>query len=90
MSCSTKSRLLNLRDLLETYLAFAPKGFTSFAKAMPVWIKDKLFQKSALIKELKSTLDESVDWRERCCSLSITYHMQQVHIILHPLIVLQC
>ena len=27
--------------LLETYLAFAPKGFTSFAKAMPVWIKDK-------------------------------------------------
>ena len=51
--------------LLETYLAFAPKGFTSFAKAMPVWIKDKLFQKSALIKELKSTLDESVEWRER-------------------------
>jgi carbamoyltransferase len=51
--------------LLETYLAFAPKGFTSFVKAMPVWIKDKLFQKSALIKELKSTLDESVDWRER-------------------------
>ena len=51
--------------LLETYLAFAPKGFTSFAKAMPVWIKDKLFQKSALIKELKSTLDERVDWRER-------------------------
>ena len=51
--------------LLETYLAFAPKGFTSFAKAMPVWIKDKLFQKSALIKELKATLDESVDWRKR-------------------------
>jgi carbamoyltransferase len=51
--------------LLETYLAFAPKGFTSFAKAMPVWTKDKLYQKSALIKELKSTLDESVDWRER-------------------------
>jgi len=51
--------------LLETYLAYAPKGFTSFAKAIPVWIKDKLFQKSVLIKELKSTLDESVDWRER-------------------------
>ena len=51
--------------LLETYLAFAPKGFASFAKAMPVWIKDKLFQKSALIKELESTLDESVDWTER-------------------------
>jgi carbamoyltransferase len=51
--------------LLETYLAFAPKGFASFAVAMPVWIKDKLFQKSALIKELKSTLDEDVNWRER-------------------------
>ena len=51
--------------LLETYLAFAPKGFVSFAKAMPMWIKDKLFQKSALIKELKSTLDEDVKWSER-------------------------
>ena len=51
--------------LLETYLAFAPKGFTSFAKAMPVWIKDKLFQKYALIKELRSKLDEKVDWRKR-------------------------
>ena len=51
--------------LLETYLAFAPKGFTSFAKAMPVWIKDKLFQKYALVKELKSKLDENVEWRER-------------------------
>ena len=51
--------------LLETYLAFAPKGFKSFVKAMPLWIKNKLFQKSALIKELKSTLDESVNWRER-------------------------
>ena len=32
---------------------------------MPVWIKDKLFQKSALIKELKSTLDKNIEWRER-------------------------
>ncbi len=51
--------------LLETYLAFAPKGFTSFTKAMPIWIKDKLFQKSALVKELKSALDEDINWRER-------------------------
>ncbi len=51
--------------LLETYLAFAPKGFKSFAMAMPVWIKDKLFQKSVLIKELETTLGENVDWRER-------------------------
>ena len=51
--------------LLETYLAFAPRGFASFSKAMPVWIKDKLFQKSALIKELKSKIDGDVNWRER-------------------------
>ena len=51
--------------LLETYLAFAPKGFASFFKAMPLWIKDKLFQKSALSKELTETLGEDVDWHER-------------------------
>ena len=51
--------------LLETYLAFAPKGFKSFAKAMPVWIKDKLFQKSILIKELANTLGAGINWRER-------------------------
>ena len=51
--------------LLETYLAFAPRGFPGFAKAMPVWIKDKLFQKSALIKELKATLDSDINWCER-------------------------
>ena len=51
--------------LLETYLAFAPKGFSSFSKAMPVWIKDKLFQKSVLIKELKTALNDDVNWNER-------------------------
>ena len=51
--------------LLETYLAFAPKGFTSFAKSIPVWIKDKLFQKSAIIKELKSELGKDINWHER-------------------------
>jgi carbamoyltransferase len=56
---------LKFERLLETYLAFAPKGFSSFIKAMPLWIKDKLFQKSTLIKELKSTLGEKVNWTER-------------------------
>ena len=56
---------LKFERLLETYLAFAPKGFASFAKAIPVWLKDKLFQKSALIKELKSTLGNEVNWRKR-------------------------
>lgn len=51
--------------LLETYLAFAPNGFTSFAKSMPLWIKDKLFQKNALVKELKHSLSGDVDWNQR-------------------------
>ena len=51
--------------LLETYLAFAPKGFKSFTKVMPVWIKDKLFQKAALVKELNNIFSDDVNWRER-------------------------
>ena len=44
---------LKFERLLETYVAFAPKGFLSFSKAIPVWIKDKLFQKKMLFNELK-------------------------------------
>ena len=44
---------LKFERLLETYVAFAPKGFVSFAKAMPLWIKEKLFQKNLLFKKLK-------------------------------------
>jgi len=42
---------LKFERLLETYLAFAPKGFASFKMAMPVWLKEKLFQKRLLIEE---------------------------------------
>ena len=56
---------LKFERLLETYLSFAPKGFVSFSKAIPVWIKDKLYQKSAIVKELKTTLTKDVNWRER-------------------------
>ena len=76
--------------LLETYLAFAPKGFISFAKAMPVWIKGQTFQNQLSLKNLNLTLDEDVDWRERYCFLSITYPMQRVPITHLRLIVLQC
>ena len=44
---------LKFERLLETYVAFAPKGFISFAKAMPLWIKEKLFQKNYLFNKLK-------------------------------------
>jgi carbamoyltransferase len=44
---------LKFERLLETYVAFAPKGFVSFSKAMPLWIKEKLFQKNFLFNKLK-------------------------------------
>ena len=44
---------LKFERLLETYVAFAPKGFFSFAKSMPLWIKHKLFQKNLLFNNLK-------------------------------------
>ena len=44
---------LKFERLLETYVAFAPKGFLSFSKAMPIWIKEKLFQKKLLQNKLK-------------------------------------
>ena len=51
--------------LIETYLAFAPRGFRGFSASMPVWIKEKLFQKSILTKELSATLGGEINWRER-------------------------
>ena len=44
--------LLKFDRILETYLAFAPKGFKSFAASLPIWVKEKLFQKNILISEL--------------------------------------
>jgi len=45
---------LKFERLLETYVAFAPRGFVSFSKAMPIWIKEKLFQKHLLFNKLKT------------------------------------
>jgi carbamoyltransferase len=45
---------LKFERLLETYLAFAPRGFSSFRIALPVWLKEKLFQRELIIRELKS------------------------------------
>lgn len=45
---------LKFERLVETYLSFAPHGFKSFSKAIPLWIKEKLFQKSTLKEELEA------------------------------------
>ena len=55
---------LKFERLLETYVAFAPRGFRSFAMAIPLWVKEKLFQKDLLRRRLKD-LDADVDWSER-------------------------
>src|SRR5437870_1285133 len=46
--------LVKFERLLETYLAFAPRGIRSFVTAMPVWLKEKLFLKSLLQKQLRA------------------------------------
>lgn len=61
---------LKLERLLETYLAFAPRGFQSFRMAMPVWMKEKLFQKRLLREALDDVVEAAgngarIDWDER-------------------------
>jgi carbamoyltransferase len=55
---------LKFERLLETYLAFAPRGFKSFRTAMPVWLSEKLFQKDLLLKELRA-IDEGLGTPEK-------------------------
>jgi carbamoyltransferase len=55
---------LKFERLLETYVAFAPRGFQSFRMAMPLWLKEKLFQKDLLRREL-ATFDAEFDWQRR-------------------------
>ena len=45
---------LKFERLIETYVAFAPKGFKSFSMSMPIWLREKLFQKKMLLNELRN------------------------------------
>ena len=56
---------LKFERLLETYLAFAPRGFRSFAQSLPIWLKDKLFQKHVISNALAAVLGSNTDWAER-------------------------
>ncbi len=64
---------LKFERLLETYLSFAPKGIRSFWKSMPLWIKEKLFQKNIIIKALKQ-IDPA--WNDNGGNLLFTGHHQ--------------
>ena len=55
---------IKFERLLETYLSFTPKGFKSFSMAMPIWIKEKLYQKKLISMELKK-IDPSEDWTKK-------------------------
>lgn len=55
---------LKFERLLETYVAFAPRGFRSFSMAIPLWLKEKLFQKSLLRDELQSHAPD-FDWENK-------------------------
>lgn len=57
--------LLKFNRLIQTYLAFAPKGYESFATAMPIWLKDKLFQKKRVITALENELGNDIDWKSK-------------------------
>ncbi len=56
---------LKFERLLETYLAFAPKGFKSFITSLPIWLKDKLFQKKVIIDALNDLWGKGGGWEEK-------------------------
>lgn len=56
---------LKFERLFETYLAFAPKGFKSFATSLPVWLKDKLFQKRMITDAFNDAFGKDIDWTSK-------------------------
>jgi len=56
---------LKFERLLETYVAFAPRGLRSFQMAVPLWLREKLFQKRLLQDELRQFAGEKIDWDQR-------------------------
>ncbi len=72
---------LKFERLLETYLAFAPRGFQSFRAGFPVWIKEKLFQRQLLVEALRD-LDDTVDWRPKL--LFAEHHLSHAASAFYP------
>ena len=72
---------LKFERLLENYLAFAPRGVRSFRMALPLWIREKLFQKDLLGRELKSVWPGS-QWDERL--LFTEHHLSHAASAFYP------
>ena len=65
--------LLKFERLLETYISFAPNGYRSFLKAMPIWLKEKLFLKTTLSKELAELGEEKLKDKKELQSNTSTF-----------------
>ncbi len=72
---------LKFERLLETYVAFAPRGFRSFRMALPLWIKEKLFQKDALAREL-AAIEPGRDWASKL--LFAEHHLSHAASAFYP------
>ena len=72
---------LKFERLIETYLAFSPKGFKQFMISMPLWLNEKLFLKNNIIKELKKLIQILII--KNYSSLNITLATHQVLFIHH-------
>ena len=72
---------LKFERLLETYVGFAPKGFTQFLKSMPIWLKDKLFQKKLLMDNLKR---HENDFKDETKLLFSEHHLSHAASAFYP------
>jgi len=72
---------LKFERLLETYLAFAPSGYRSFQAAIPLWIREKLFQRRLLRSELSQHLRD-FDWTKRL--LFTEHHLSHAASAFYP------
>ncbi len=72
---------LKFERLLETYVAFAPKGFASFSKAMPIWLREKLFQKKMIMDYLK---DHDKNFKDENKILFSEHHLSHAASAFYP------
>ena len=72
---------IKFERLLETYLTYSPRGFTSFRMALPLWLHEKLFQKSLIAGELKR-LEPKFDWQKRL--LFCEHHLSHAASAFYP------
>jgi carbamoyltransferase len=72
---------IKFERLLETYLTYSPRGFTSFRMALPLWLREKLFQKSLIAGELKA-LEPKFDWQDRL--LFCEHHLSHAASAFYP------